>query len=296
MAPVELLQYLLSGLGVGSVYATVALGFNVIYSTTGIINFAQGEFLIVGAMAAISLTPLLPLPLAIAAAVAVTTVLGAVMELALVRWLRSPTVLRVIVITIGASILIREGMLHIWDERVRALPHFTGTEISSVVILGARISPQVLWILGTSVAIMGALTAFFRLTLTGRAMRACADNKDAARLCGINVSAMVTLSFMISAAMGALAGCALSPHTQTQYDMGSPLAVKGFAVAILGGLGNSVAAVVAGLLLGVLESLSIIVAPLAFKDVVAVAVLMLVLVVKPSGLFGSRGAASLRQY
>ncbi len=296
MAPVELVQYLLSGLGVGSVYATVALGLNVIYNTTGIINFAQGEFVIAGAMTAIGLAPLLPLPLAIAAAVAVTTALGAVVEIALVRWLRSPTVLRVIVITIGASILIREGMLHIWDERVRALPYFTGTEISSVVIFGARVSPQVLWILGTSIATMAALTVFFRLTLTGRAMRACADNRDAARLCGIDARAMVTLSFMVSAAMGALAGCALSPYTQTQYDMGAPLAVKGFAVAILGGLGNSVAAVAAGLLLGILESLSINVAPLAFKDVVAVAALMIVLVIKPSGLFGSRGAASLRQF
>jgi branched-chain amino acid transport system permease protein len=289
----ELLQYVLSGLGVGSVYATVALGFNVIYNTTGIINFAQGEFLVLGAMSAISFSSVLPLPLAVAAAVLVTAAVGALLELGLVRWLRSPTVLRLVIITIGASILMREAMLHIWDEKVRALPHFTGTEISSVQILGARVSPQVFWILGTSVLIMGALTAFFRLTLTGRAMRACADNKDAAGLCGINVRAMVTLSFALSAAMGALAGCALSPHTQTQYDMGTALAVKGFAVAILGGLGNSVAAVAAGLLLGILETLSITVAPLAFKDVIAVALLLIVLVARPSGLFGSR-AASLR--
>jgi branched-chain amino acid transport system permease protein len=290
----QLVQYVLSGLGVGSVYATVALGFNIIYNATGIINFAQGEFLVVGAMTAISLTAFLPLPLAIAGAVLVTTALGALLEIAFVRSLRSPTVLRVIVITIGASILIREAMLHIWDEKVRALPHFTGTEISSIEILGARVSPQVLWILGTSVAIMAGLTAFFRFTLTGRAMRACADNRDAARLCGIKSRAMVTLSFMLSAGIGALAGCALSPHTQTQYDMGAALAVKGFAVAILGGLGNSVAAVAAGLILGVFEALSITVAPLAFKDVVAVATLMIVLVVRPSGLFGSRTAASLR--
>ena len=294
MAPVELLQYLLSGLGVGSVYATVALGLNVIYNTTGIINFAQGEFLVVGAMTAISLVPVLPLPLAIAAAVIVTTALGALLELSLVRPLRSPTVLRVIVITIGASILIREALLHIWDEKVRALPYFTGTEVSSVPILGARVSPQVLWILATSFAVMAALSLFFRFTLTGRAMRACADNRSAARLCGIKARSMVTLSFALSAAMGALAGCALSPYTQTQYDMGSSLAIKGFAVAILGGLGNSIAAVAAGLLLGVVESASIVVAPLAFKDIVSVAALMIVLVVKPSGLFGSKRAASLR--
>jgi branched-chain amino acid transport system permease protein len=290
----QLLQYLISGLGVGSVYATVALGFNIIYNTTGIINFAQGEFLVVGAMTAISLTPLLPLPLAIAAAILVTTALGALLEIALVRWLRSPTVLRLVVITIGASILIREGVLHVWDERVHALPYFTGTEVSSVALLGARVSPQLFWILGTGLVIMLALTLFYRFTLTGRAMRACADNRDAALLCGINARAMVTFSFMLSAAIGALAGCALSPYTQTQYDMGTPLAIKGFAVAILGGLGSSAAAVVAGLVLGVLEALSITVAPLAFKDIVAVAILMAVLIVRPSGLWGSR-ADSLRE-
>jgi branched-chain amino acid transport system permease protein len=200
-------------------------------------------------------------------------------------------VLRVIIITIGVSILLREAMLHIWDEKVRALRHFTGSEISSVAILGARVSPQILWILGISGVIVVALTVFFRFTLIGKAMRACSDNRDAARLCGISVRWMVTLSFMLSAAIGALAGCAISPHTQTQYDMGSTLAIKGFTVAIVGGLGRASAAVVAGLIIGLLEAFSISVLPLAYQDVVSIAILLVILVFRPSGLFGAQASA-----
>ncbi len=115
----------------------------------------------------------------------------------------------------------------------------------------------------------------------------------AARLCGIKVSRLVTLSFMLSAAIGALAGCVISPLTQTQYDMGAPLAIKGFTVAVLGGLGNSMAAVAAGLLLGLLEAFSVSVLPLAYTDAIAIAILLVVLVFKPSGLFGGRETLAL---
>jgi branched-chain amino acid transport system permease protein len=146
----------------------------------------------------------------------------------------------------------------------------------------------VLWVLGASALMVGALTLFFRFTLTGRAMRACASNTTAARLCGIRTSSLVTLSFFIAAAMGALAGCAVSPLTQTQYDMGTSLAVKGFTCAVLGGLGNVTAAVAAGLLVGVLETASISVLPLAYKDVVALAIMLAILFFRPEGLFGRR--------
>ncbi len=295
MSFAQFFQYFLAGVSVGSIYAIVALGYNIIYNTTGIINFAQGEFLIVGAMVAITVSSFLPLPLAIVVAVVVATALGATVEIVFIKWLKSPSVLRVIIITIGLSMLLREAMLHIWDEKVRALQHFTGTEISSVAILGARVSPQILWILGISAVIVVALTLFFRFTLIGKAMRACSDNKDAARLCGINARWMVTFSFMLSAAIGALAGCAISPHTQTQYDMGTALAIKGFTVAIVGGLGKAGAAVVAGLMIGLLEAFSISILPLAYQDVVSIAILLVILVFKPSGLFGGQ-AGSLKEY
>jgi len=290
----QVVQYCLSGVTVGSVYAVVAIGFNIIYSTTGIINFAQGEFLIVGAMTAISLSRVVPLPIAVLLAVLVTTVVGGLVERVFIRRVRDASILRLIVITIGVSILLREGMLHVWDEKVRSLPYFSGTEVSSISLLGAHISPQVLWVLGVCAVIVAGLTLFFRFTLTGRAMRACADDRMAARLCGINDSWMVTLSFMLSAAIGALAGCVISPVTQTQYDMGAPLAIKGFTVAILGGLGNSMAAVVAGLLLGLLETFMVSQMAVAYKEAVSIVVLLLVLVFRPSGLFNRREVSALR--
>lgn len=290
----QVVQYCLSGITVGSVYAIVAIGFNIIYNTTGIINFAQGEFLIVGAMTAASLSGIVPLPVAILIAVLGTTVLGGLIELVFIRRVPEASVLRLIVITIGVSILIREAMLHIWDEKIRSLPYFTGTAVSTVGILGAHISPQVLWVLGVSAVIVTALTLFFRFTRTGRAMRACADDRMAARLCGINDRWMVTLSFMLSAGIGALAGCVISPVTQTQYDMGAPLAIKGFTVAILGGLGNSMAAVVAGLLLGLLETLAVSQIPVAYKEAVSIVVLLLILVFRPTGLFVRREIGALR--
>jgi branched-chain amino acid transport system permease protein len=291
-----ILQYILSGITSGSIYAIVAIGFNIIYNTTGIINFAQGEFVMCGAMLAITLANFMPLPVAITVAVIITALLGALIELVFFRWLKNAGVLRMIIITVGLSILIREASLHIWDEKVRSLRYFTGNEISSVSIFGAHISPQVFWVLGTCAAMVIFLTLFFKYSLTGRSMRACSANRVATLLCGINAKNMVTFSFMLSAAIGALAGCVISPLTQTSYDCGTPLAIKGFTVAILGGLGNSSAAVAAGLLLGIIEAFSISVLPSAYKDVIAITILLGILFFKPSGLFGNKEAGKLKEF
>jgi branched-chain amino acid transport system permease protein len=246
-------QYIIAGITYGTIYAIVAIGFNIIYNATGIINFAQGEFVMLGGMTAVTFHHFMPLPAAIIAAVVVTMIVGALIEMVFIRWLRGPSVLRLIIITIGISILIRESALHLWGESVRALPYFTGTSETALNLGGVYVSPQVLWVVGISAIIVVFLTVFFNYTLLGREMRACAANRDAARLCGINARNMVTLSFMLSAAIGALGGCVVSPITYVQYDSGTPLAIKGFTVAILGGLGNSTAAVMAGMILGILE-------------------------------------------
>ncbi|HVP18535.1 MAG TPA: branched-chain amino acid ABC transporter permease [Spirochaetia bacterium] len=289
MGAAQILQYLLSGVTTGSIYAIVGIGFTIIYNATGIINFAQGEFLMLGGMIAISLHGFLPLPQAIALAVVATGLCGVGVQLVFLSWLRRPDILRMIIITIGLSILIREAALHVWDEKVHALVYWTGDETSSLAVLGARISPQLLWVLGACALMVASLTLFFRYTLTGKAMRACASNATAARLCGIRLPWLVTLSFFLAAAMGALAGCVVSPMTQTQYDMGTSLAVKGFTCAVLGGLGSVGGAVAAGILVGVLESASISVLPLAFKDVVALTIMLAILLVRPQGLFAAIG-------
>lgn len=292
----QALQYCLAGITTGSIYAVIGIGFNIIYNTTGIINFAQGEFLILGALLAISFSGFMPLILAVILAVLITAVIGALIEFVFIRWIKRPSVLGLIIVTIGISILLRELMLHLWDEKVRALSFFTGNEISSIRILGAYISPQVLWVLGLCSVVVVALSLFFKFTLIGRAMRACAANRNSARLCGINARWMVTLSFMLSAGIGALAGSVISPLTQTQYNMGTSLAIKGFTVAVLGGLGNSMAAVMAGLLLGLLEAFSISLLPLAYKDAISIAVLLIILFFKPSGILGSREASALKEF
>ena len=296
MTPELFLQYLFAGVTYGLIYAIVAIGFNIIYNTTGIINFAQGEFVMLGGMTAISLHHYLPLPLAIAAAVAITMVIGALIEMVFIRWLHNPSILRMIIITIGLSILIREGALHIWGEGVRALPYFNGNEITSIVVLGVGVSPQVFWVLGVCGLMVAALYLFFKFVPLGLVMRACAANRVAATLCGVSTKNMVTFSFVLSAGIGAMAGCVVSPITYSQYDGGTNLAIKGFTVAILGGLGNSMAAVAAGLLLGIIEAFSISVVPLAFQDAIAIGILLIILFIRPHGLFGNRSAAMLKEF
>jgi len=291
----QFLQYLFSGVTVGSVYAVVAIGFNLIYSATGILNFAQGEFVMLGGMVAVTLLAFMPLPVAVVAAVVVVALCGCLLEMAFFRRLRSHSVLHLIIITMGLSIVIQEGALHLWDEKVRSLPYFTGNEISSVKIGGAALSPQVLWVLGTVLLVVVGLQVFYRCTLYGRAMRACSSNPEAAVLSGINIGNVRTLAFGLSAGLGALAGCVISPISMTQYEMGPGLAIKGFAAAILGGLGKPMAAVVGGLMVGLLEAFSVSVLPSAFKDVSAFAILLLVLFLRPHGLLGQPAGSGVRE-
>lgn len=290
------LQYLLSGVTKGSIYAIVAIGFNLIYSATGVLNFAQGEFVMLGGMIAVTLSAFLPLPVAVACAVVLVAMIGCVLEVLFFRKLSRHSIMHMVIITIGLSIVIQEIALHVWDEKVRSLPYFTGNEISSVHLFGAAISPQVIWVLATVAIIVVFLHGFLKYTLQGRAMRACSSSPEAAVLAGINISNMRTLSFGLSAALGALGGCVISPITMTHYEMGGPLAIKGFAAAILGGLGNPMGAVVGGLSVGVLEAFSVSRLPAAYNDVSAFAVLLLVLFIRPHGLFGKPSAESLREF
>lgn len=291
-----ILQYLLSGITKGSIYAMVAIGFNLIFSATGVLNFAQGEFVMLGGMIAVTLSFYFPLPVAVAGAVVIVACIGCLLELLFFRPLRHHSILHMIIITIGLSIVIQEAALHIWDEKVRSLPYFTGNEISSVQIYGAAISPQVLWVLGTVTVSVILLHIFLLYTLQGRAMRACSSNPEAAMLAGINISNMRTLAFGLSAALGALGGCVISPITMTHYESGAPLAIKGFAAAILGGMGNPMAAVAGGLMIGIIEAFSVSKLPAAYTDVSAFAILLLVLFIRPHGLFGSPSGQSVREF
>ncbi len=285
----QLLQYLLSGLTVGAIYALVALGFSIIYNASQVINFAQGEFVMIGGMATVSLIATgLPLPIAAALATAATTLVGLALEKFAVERVRGESVVTLIIITIGASILLRGLAGLVWDKNLHALPAFSGER--PIAIGGATIVPQSLWVIGVTLAVVAALWWFFNRTLHGKAMLATSHNRLAAQLVGISVRRVLLVSFGLSAALGALAGILIAPITFTAWDVGVMLGLKGFAAAILGGLGSGPGAVLGGLALGLLESLSAGYVSSAYKDVIAFGIMLAVLVLMPSGLLGRRSA------
>ena len=282
-----LLQYLISGLTSGAIYALIGLGFGIIYNTTTIINFAQGEMVMLGAMSAISIYHLVPsLPVAFVGGVAAVALVGLVLERLALRPVRDHSPLTLIIITVGAAVLIKGVAMLLWGKEAYPLPPFSG---NVPFHLGeATILPQNLWVLGLTVVLVAALEAFFRLTLVGKAMRACSYNPRAARLVGIAATRMVQLSFGVSAALGAGAGILIAPLTLGVYDMGTMLGLKGFSAAIIGGLGSLLGGVLGGLILGVAEALASGLISSGYRDAVAFLLLLIVLFVRPQGVVGGR--------
>jgi branched-chain amino acid transport system permease protein len=272
---------------VGAVYALVALGFTLIYNASEVINFAQGEFVMLGGMVTVfAVAAGVPLPLAALVAIAVAVVTGLTLHRLAIEPARGASAVTLIIITIGASILIRGLTQIVFDRQFHALPAFSGEE--PIRVLGASILPQSLWVLGGAAAIVLALWLFMERTLLGKAVRATAANRLAARLVGIDTALVLALAFGISGAIGALAGILITPITLTSFAVGTLLALKGFAAAMLGGMGNPVGAVVGGLALGLLESLAAGFISSTYKDAVAFLVILGVLFVLPQGLFGRR--------
>jgi len=282
----EFFQYVIAGLKSGSIYALVALGFTVVYGATGIINFAQGEFFMLGGVLAVWFHGLgLPLPVAGIAAVAVTALIGIAFERVALRRQRSASPLVLVIITIGGSMVMKSLARHLFGPDELSLPEFTPGP--SVDVAGVAVERQALWVWGLTIVAVLLFAWLYRRTKLGRAMRACSISHDAARLMGIDTARVAMVSFGIAAALGALAGFAVTPLTQTSWDAGAAIGVKGFAAAILGGLGNPVATVIGGLVLGLLESLSVAFVSSTYKDVISLVVLLVVLFVRPQGLFGT---------
>lgn len=282
----QILQYILSGLSTGAIYALIGIGFSIIYNSTGIINFAQGEFVMLGGMLTLFYSGLLKLPLwaAVPCAILSATVGGLLFERLAIRPLRRATPINLVIITIGGSILIRGLSMLLWGKDTHSVPPFSGEE--PIAVAGATILPQHLWILAVTLLIIAVNKYFFYHTISGKAMRACSYNSRAAGLVGIDVRRMVLLSFMISSAMGAVAGIIVAPLTMTAYDVGVMLGLKGFCAAIIGGMSSGMATVVGGLILGVLESLGAGLISSGYKDAIAFIILLLILFIRPQGLFG----------
>ena len=283
----EFLQFFFSGITIGAVYAMVALGFTIIYSASDVINFAQGEFVMLGGMCTVFLAATgIPLPVAALLAILITAGIGAALSKFAIEQARGASVVTLIIITIGASVFLRGIAQVVFDKQLHRLPAFTGEQ--PILIGGATLLPQSLWVLGGAALIVVALHRFFGHTLFGKAILAAAQNRQAARLVGININLVMLTSFALSAAIGALAGILVTPITLTSYDAGTILALKGFAAAMLGGMGNPVGAIVGGLLVGIAEAMSAGYISSEYKDAVAFLIILAVLFFLPRGLFGTR--------
>ncbi len=285
----QLFQFIISGITVGSVYALVGLGFTIIYNASDVVNFAQGEFVMIGAMSAIFLHKAgLPYPLALAAAVVITMIVGMLLEKLAIEPAKNASVVTTIIITIGASIFLRGAALLIWGKDIYGLPPFT--KDVPISIGNATLLPQNLYVMGGTALAVLLVRYFFDKTMTGKAILACSCNRKAASLVGINVNRMLLIAYGISALLGAVAGILVTPITYTSYDAGVMLGLKGFCAAILGGMGNSMGAVAGGLLLGIIESLGAGVISSGYKDAIAFIVILGVLFFRPGGLLGAADA------
>lgn len=282
----DLLQFMFSGLTSGAIYALIALGFCVVHNTMGIVNFTQVDFVSLGGMLLYSalFSVGLSMPISLLAAVFGVSLMAMFVERVGIRPARSADPLVLIFLTIGLSIILRGVMVLLWGKNRMAVPSLTSD--NPLRFLNAAIMPQTLWILALTAIAIALLAWFYRRTRLGLMMRAVATNPRAAAVVGLPLGRVRMLTFGLAGALGGLAGVLVTPITTLSHDVGVLLGLKGFAAAILGGFGSLPGAIIGGLGLGLLESLSAGYISSAYKDVCAFVILLLVLFVRPKGLMG----------
>lgn len=284
---VQLLQLAIAGVTMGCIYAIVAVGFNVVYKATGAINFAQGEWLMTGGMIASTLHDAgWPVRAACVAAPVAVAAIGLlcdrlVMPAVLRSGKNSPFTLTLV--TIGVGLAVRSAVMMTLGKEPHGLP---GLSSATLRFDGLSVNAQALWLVGIALAFIVATHLFFEYTLAGRAMRAVAAEPDAAALMGVPVARTISWAFVLAALAGGIAGVIITPLTFVSYDSGTLLGFKGFAAAMLGGLGGLRGALLGGLLLGLLESFASGLISSHFRDIVSFVCLQLVLFLRPNGLFG----------
>ena len=280
-------QFIASGVTRGSIYALVGMGFAIVFNASNLINFAQGEFVMLGGMLTalfVTTTGLLPDWAAVPVAIIAAMVLGALLYQTAIRPAGKADLATLIIITLGASILIRGVVQVTLGKQDFMTPAFSGE--APIHLLGAAISTQSLWVVGALAVTAAVLKWFFDCSVFGRAMRATAQNPLAASLVGIDVHRVLMASFALAAGLGALAGALITPISLTRYDLGITLGLKGFAAGMLGGLNNPFGALGGGLLLGLAEALAGGYISSGYQDAVAFIVILAVLCTRPDGLFG----------
>jgi branched-chain amino acid transport system permease protein len=282
------LQLLFTGLGVGSIYALVALGFVLIYRATNVVNFAQGDFAMLGAFAMVVLCIDLGLPYSAGLLITIVFIaaFGALFNLGVYYPLRHRTFLPVIISTIGASILLENGVLAAYGPRPQSLPgvfQSQGFSIGEVFF-----DSQYLTILAVTVVLVVLQYLFFERTLVGKKMQAVSQDKEMASLLGIPVASMIMLTFVYSATLGGIAGILVAPILFVSVNMGASIALKAFAASIIGGFGDVTGAIVGGLALGVIETFGASYISVPYKDAFGFLVLFVFLLFRPQGIFGER--------
>ncbi len=290
------IQFLLSGLTVGAIYALIALGFNIVYNTTSILNLAQGEFVVAGGLFMWFFLERVHFsyPLAFLASLSVVAIIALLMErLTIATLLKKGDLLLLILITIAFSILLRGILMFLFGKDPYGIPPFS--EGPPLLMGGAVLQRQTLWIFFFILVTALFLHFFFNKTIYGKGMQACALDSQAATLMGINPTQMVMISFVLSGLFAGLAGILITPITYMEFDKGPILTIKGFTAAILGGLGNNWGVMAGGFLLGILESLLAGYVHSGLKDALALILLILMLLFRPAGLFQSAKSIELRK-
>jgi branched-chain amino acid transport system permease protein len=281
----SLWQYVLSGVVDGAIFALVAAGFVLIYQVTGLINFAQGEFAMIGAMTAASLaTAGMPTLAAAGIAVLAAAVVGALCYLLAIRPARKSTGVTLIFITLGLDVALRGLALFVWGTNPLSLNAFSGG--NAISVFGGALPPQAMWVLGSDVIVFAALYLFFRHTYAGTAVRAAVANPPIASTFGIPLRTFAFWSFVVAAAIGGVGGVMIAPITSATYDMGLTLGLAGFVAAVLGGLDSLPGALVGGFVIGIVEHVAGGLWSTGWEQGVGFLILVLVLVLRPQGLLG----------
>ncbi len=281
----ELFQLILAGVTVGFIYALVGMGFTVIYNSSGIINFSQGEFVMAGGMSAVFLLKIgMPFWFAFLLSIFITAILGIILW-KLIDLSKERSVISMIILTLGYSIALRGLAEVVFDKELHTLPSFVSD--GAFDILGATLSYQASLVIAISLIIVIFLYLFFKKTKIGKAMVAASDNINSAKLMGIDIKKILMLNFAISAIIASIGGLLLAPITSTNYEIGIMLGLKGFSAAVIGGLSQPFGAVVGGLVLGILESLVAGYISSEYKDAVAFIVLLSILFFMPGGIFSN---------
>ena len=299
----EFLQQLINGLAVGGIYALVALGYTMVYGVLKLINFAHGDIFTIGAYLGMtllvsgslsgSMTPVLAVGLVVIIVFGLVALLGVALERVAYRPLRKANRLAAVVSALGASIVFQNAVMLIYGARVYVYPENLIPTLT-FNIFGLNVPVMRVIVIVSSLVLMLALYAFINRTRMGTAIRAVAIDQGAARLMGINVDRVISLVFFIGAGLGGVAGVMVGTYYgQIDFTMGWSYGLKAFTAAILGGIGNIPGAMIGGLLLGVIEALGASYLAMAWKDAIAFLVLILILIIRPTGLLGERVADKL---